>query len=161
MKRLKDVFPSPHSGLCCCPQQKGRNPTTKEPLFTPAPQGCPILLVFGLPFLFFLARICGYICFISVSSLHTRKYSLYFLHLKYILEITLEQITVIPFFSLKSTYSFAYTRSQLRHLGHLVVACEIQFPNQGSNLSPLHQEPRKQTTATIITVLWELRGGRQ
>ena len=45
-------------------------------------------------------------------------------------------------------YLFVCARSQLQHTGSLVVACKllvaaynIQFPDQGSNLDPLHWEP--------------------
>ena len=37
-------------------------------------------------------------------------------------------------------FLFGCYRSQLQHTGSLVVVCGIQFPDQGSNPGPLHQE---------------------
>ena len=48
-------------------------------------------------------------------------------------------LTIGCFFSfLKNLFNCA--RSQLQHVGPLVVACGIQFPDQGWNLGPLHWE---------------------
>ena len=43
-------------------------------------------------------------------------------------------------------YLFGCLGSQLQHAGSLVVACEIQFPDQGSNPGPLHWEHGISTT---------------
>ena len=46
-------------------------------------------------------------------------------------------------------YLFGRAMSQLQHVGSLVSACEIQFPNQISNPDSLHWEPEVLATGPL------------
>ena len=109
--------------------------------------GCVCLLVF---FFFFLITMFWVNSSTFPSSFPAASSSLsnllLNLHIKLFISVILFFIPFLKNILFLLIDLFGCTRSQLPHVGSLVAASRIQFPDQGSNLGPLHWEHSVLTT---------------